>query len=167
MSKKTPKADPNGGYLLAARIVREREWCYAGWLAHKSWTQLRIEAGRPESAGGLVYDLSIQAIKGLVEQARAEHGDMRLDRDAHIERELHDLDVVQQLAAASMQKAARVEALDVHGTKLYLDAGAQRRKLLGLDAATKIEAEVVHRDAVMEELDAALARLDVPVSSDG
>ena len=44
MSKKR-KADP--GELLAARIVREREWAYGGWLAHKSWTQLRIEANRP------------------------------------------------------------------------------------------------------------------------
>ena len=158
MSKK--RRDPDE--LLVARVVREREWAYGGWLSHKSWAQLRIEAQRPESEGGLGYDLSQHALKGLVEQARAERGDLHLDREAQVERELHDLDLVQQLAAARMRQAAKVGGLDVHGTKLYMEAGAQRRKLLGLDAAVKVEAEVTHRDAVNDELEAMLARLDVP-----
>jgi hypothetical protein len=154
----TPKPEHDRDAVILARVLREREWCYAGWLAHKTWTQLRVEAARPESEGGLGYDLSIQAIKGLVEAARADRGDLHLDRDAHIERELHDLDVAQQLALSSLKKAASIGALDVHAAKLYAELGRDRRKLLGLDAATKIEAEVTHRDAVTEELNAMLAR---------
>ena len=145
--------------LLEARVLRESEWAYRGWLAHKTAAQLRIEANRSPADGGLGYDLGIAAIRGLIEKGRELHGEQAQHRDAMIERELLDLDLVQQLAGASMRKAAEASALDVHASKLYLDAGAQRRKLLGLDAATKVEAEVVHRDAVMEELDAALARL--------
>jgi hypothetical protein len=159
--KRKAKTD-HGDELLAARVVREREWAYGGWLAHKSWTQLRIEANRPTEQGGLGYDLSIQALKGLVDQERAARGELRMDRDAHIERELHDLDVVQQIAAAELRRAAEAGWMHDKALGRYVDIGRERRKLLGLDAAQKIEAEVTHRDAVTDELNAMLGRLDLP-----
>jgi hypothetical protein len=163
----TPKPEHDRDAVILARVLREREWCYAGWLAHKTWTQLRVEAARPESEGGLGYDLSIQAIKGLVEAARADRGDLHLDRDAHIERELHDLELLQQEAMRAVIEQRNSPPVDAQGNlklfaidaaKFYAELGEKRRKLLGLDAATKIEAEVTHRDAVTEELNAMLAR---------
>lgn len=148
--------------IIAARVMREREWAYAGWLQHKTWTQLRVEASRPEREGGLGYDLSIQALRGLVEQARADRGDLTLDRAAHVERELHDLDLVQQLALVSIRKATELGAFDVAATKLYLEVGERRRKLLGLDAATEVKVDVTNHDAVTEELNAMLARAGRP-----
>lgn len=174
MGKKSPKADR--GDLILARVLREREWAHAGWLAHKSWTQLRVEASRSEAQGGLGYDLSIQALKGLVEQARADRGDLKLDRDAHIERELHDLDLVQQEAARAIVEQRQNPPVDAQGNikpfaldaaKFYADIGDKRRRLLGLDEAVKVEASVTHRDAVVDELNAMLARLgEAPIEEE-
>jgi hypothetical protein len=162
MSKKhrgpKPEADAApAADLIEARVAVEREWCYAGWLTHKTPRQLAAESMRPAERGGLGYYLGVPAVRGLIEQARADHGAL-VNREAQVERELHDLDLVQQLAMASMRRAAEVEALDIHAMKAFTEAGAQRRKLLGLDEATKVEATVTTRDAVTEELNAMLAR---------
>lgn len=159
--KSKRKADPGADVVLARTLV-EQEWAHGRWLQHESWTQMRVTAGRPPSDGGLGYDLSIQALKGLVDGYRQRVGDLTATREQHIERELNDLDLAQQLALRSMAKGAEAGALDVHGTKLFVDIGRERRKLLGLDAATKIEADVVHRDAVTEELNAMLVRAGRP-----
>jgi hypothetical protein len=144
--------------LVAVKVMREQEWAYAAWLAHVPFAQMRVEVAKPPSEGGLGYELSVQALRGLVTGYRARVGDLSATREEQIERELHDLDAIQRAAGLSLARAEAAEALDVHAAKLYLDAGAQRRKLLGLDAAVKVEAEVTHRDAVAEELNAMLGR---------
>lgn len=156
----TPKKKRrDGDELLARRVVHEQEWAYARWLEHRSYHQMRVMAGKPVSQGGLGYDLSLDALRGLVAGYRETHGEQTMTRAEYIERELHDLDVAQQLALASMQKAADAGTLDVHGTKLYAELGAQRRKLLGLDMPAEVKVDVTNHDAVTEELNAMLARL--------
>lgn len=155
----TPKKSSDRGELLARRIVHEQEWAYARWLEHRSYRQMRIMANAPIAEGGLGYDLSLDALRGLVAGYRETHGEQTMTRAEHIDRELHDLDLAQQLALASMRKAADAGALDVHGTKLYAELGAQRRKLLGLDMPAEVKVDVTNHDAVTEELNAMLARL--------
>jgi hypothetical protein len=171
MSKKPPKAkraSESSDDLLLARVLHEQEWAHARWLAHEPWAIMRQTAQRSPAEGGLGYDVSLQALKGLVEGYRARVGDLSADREAHLERELHDLDMLQREAARAIMEQRQAPPVDAQGNvkpfaidavKLYADLGEKRRKLLGLDAATKIEADVVHRDAVTEELNAMLVRI--------
>lgn len=156
MSKR-PKADDRQA-LLEARVVAEQEWAHARWLEHRSYRQMRTMAALPVEEGGLGYDLSLDSLRGLVAGYRATHGEQTMTKAEYIERELHDLDVAQQLALASMQRAAEIGALDAGAVKLYAELGAQRRKLLGLDAPIEAKVDVVHRDAVTEELNDMLKR---------
>lgn len=153
----TKKAKRNE--LIAVKVMHEQRWAFEQRLAHLSYRDMRVKASLPPARGGLGYDVSEHRLKGLVTGYRERMAEVdAIELDEHRERELHDLDVVQRLALASMQKAASLEALDVHGTGIFLKAGAERRKLLGLDAPQQIKAEVVVKDAVTEELNAMLER---------
>jgi hypothetical protein len=152
------KADRSRQAMLAARTLHEQEWAHARWLEHRSYQQMRMMAGKPIEEGGLGYDLSLDSLRGLVAGYRATHGEQIMTKAEYIERELHDLDVAQQLALAAMQKAATDNTLDAAAVKLYADLGAQRRKLLGLDAPIEAKVDVVHRDAITEELNDMLKR---------
>jgi hypothetical protein len=170
MSKKPPKAkreSESSDDVLLARVLHEQEWAHGRWLAHEPWIAMRQTAELPPERGGLGYSLSLQALKGLVEGYRARVGDLSATREQHLERELHDLDMLQREAARAILEQRQAPPVDAQGNikpfaidavKLYADLGEKRRKLLGLDAATKIEADVVHRDAVTEELNAMLVR---------
>lgn len=145
--------------LVAVRVLREQEWAFARRLEHKSYHQMRELASRPESAGGLGRDVSEHTLRKLVEAYRDRMAEVEVVNLAeHRERELHDLDLAQQLCRAAMAKAAEDGRIDVSATALFAKLGESRRKLLGLDMPVESRVEVVHHDAVAEELNAMLAR---------
>lgn len=182
----TPKAGP----LLDARIVRERAWAYQAWMSRVSWGAMRALANLPESEGGLGYDLSESALKGLVDQAKADRGDLTMSREQRIERQSAELDERARLArqdydAAYTRRRKLDAAIESFSEHLYsaddvnalarlieqrdrlareLEAADRRLdsvhdregKLHGLNAATEHKVEVVHRDAIIDELNAAL-----------
>lgn len=158
--------------LIALRTLAEQRWAYDARMAHLSYRDMRRRVAEAPPVG-LGYDLSEHTLKALVAGYRERMTDVHaIDLDEHRERELEDLDIAQrrtdlvaELAAKSLARAAELEALDVHGGKLLLDAtsqrrtiGESRRKLLGLDAPTQVKADVIVHDAVTEELNAMLAR---------
>ncbi len=171
------------------RITREREWAYSAWVSRLSWGAMRRAANLPESEGGLGYDLSESALKGLVLQAKADRGDMTLPRADRIERQSYEVDERARAATHDFRAAyARAKALDeaIERFEVYdvetamilrgmisdrgaiaadleradrrLDAvHARESKLHGLDAPTEARLEVTTRDAVVDELNEALA----------
>lgn len=148
--------------LVSVRVMREQDWAYAQWLEHVSWQGMRVKASAPPEHGGLGYDLSLAALRGLVAGYREREGLVELTRAEVRERRGHDLDLLHRAARASMRKAAEAGALDVHAAKLLLDVGRDEAKHYGTDEPVKIEADVTTHDAVTEELNAMLARAGRP-----
>lgn len=159
--------------LIAVRVEAEQRWAYAQRMAHLSYNEMRVKSSRHPEDGGLGYQLSEHALKALVngylEKMREVH---EVNAEELVTRELADLDmqqrraaVVAELAAEALARAHELEALDVHAAKTLLDAdakaraiGESRRKLLGLDQPTRIEADITVKDGVLEELNAMLGR---------
>lgn len=159
------------------RLQREQQWAYERHLEHLGYRQMRARCILPMEDGGLGYDLSEHALAGLVRgYLDRMKPTLEAERDAHLARELADLDAVQNdytaLAAAArhaLRKGAAEGGIDLGAAKLLLEAnarmeaaGAQRRKLLGLDAPIAATVDVTHHDGVAEELAAMLAENDRP-----
>jgi hypothetical protein len=155
----TPKAGKRKrrDELIAVKVMREQEWAYERWLEHMSYQAMRVAASRPPEAGGLGYDLSAATFEGLVKGYREREGLSELTRDEARERRAHDLALIMRATRAAMAKAAALGALDVHAAKLNLEAGRDLAKHYGTDQPITVEANVTHRDAVTEELNAMLA----------
>jgi hypothetical protein len=184
----TPSTD-----LIAVKVNHERQWAYALWLERMTPMQIRRAANASPDDGGLGYDLSVQAIRGLVEQARADNGDIVLGREERRERQLIEVDGLARAARADLNRlmAARERLdLEIQATPSGTDfaeplaaligarsgiarevESAQRRlesaqvreaKLVGLDAPTEAQLTVTTRDGVLDDLNAALARLGEP-----
>lgn len=99
----TPKADRTA--LIEARVAREREWALAAWEARLSWVNMRIAANQPVEAGGLGYDLSESALKGLVTKAREDRGDLSMTRGERVERQSLEVDARARAARLDMERA--------------------------------------------------------------
>lgn len=146
------------------RLQREQLWAYERHLEHLSYRQMRACCILPVDAGGLGYDLSEHALAGLVRgYLDRMKPTLEAERDAHLARELADLDALQRLAAAAMRRAEDAGGYDERAAAQYLRIGAERRKLLGLDAPIAATVEVTHHDGVAEELAAMLAENDRPL----
>jgi hypothetical protein len=173
---------------ILPQVLREQRWAYERRIEHYDWAAMRMLANRDVEDGGLGYDLSEQALRGLVRAYRNAMAEVEVeDLEEHRARELVDLDrqhreILQLTEPVDWQATAKAAAAygyrDVHEAvraepgliclrdeKTRLAAWAQlraigesRRKLLGLDAPQQIKADVVVRDAVTEELNAMLAR---------
>lgn len=156
MSKKAK----HGTDVIEARVIAEREWAYARWLERLTWPMMRLAAALPPSEGGLGYDLPPQALKGLVAQARADAGDLTMGREERLERQLIEVDARARAARHDMEQARRDGEADAYVmAEKRLDIAQDREaKLVGLYAATQVEANVVHHDAVTLELNAMLER---------
>jgi hypothetical protein len=166
MSKKKRRTD--GCEVAELRIEESKRWAYERRLEHLSYREMARRSIEAPEDGGLGYYLGPDALKGRVTKYRE---DMTValaeDRAEHVERELNDLDTVQRLALAAMRKGAAIGALDVHASNLYLKAGVERRKLLGLDAPVESKVDVTVRDAVTDELNAMLAEAGIaPIESE-
>lgn len=161
------------GELIALRTLTEQRWAYERVMEHLSYAEMRSLANRKPSKGGLGYDLSESALKGLVRGYRDRMAEVEAHSlEEHRERELADADARQRAAAnligvaeRSIVRAEQVQALDVHAVGLALKGIAQhraesetRRKLLGLDAPTVAKLDITTHDAVTDELNEMLAR---------
>jgi hypothetical protein len=185
-SKKAKAAPPPPASVpIEARIAHEREWAHERWLERHSFAQIRQLANLPVDEGGLGHDLSVQAVKGLVLQAREARGDMHMSRDERLERQAAEIDELARGARNALAKAASGEvvtkvkvkvAKDVEGmvdvvlapyvdhdaAKLLLAAHKREADLFGLDAPTAATLEVTHRDALADELNVMLERAGRP-----
>jgi hypothetical protein len=92
--------------LLEARVQRERSWALQAWTSRLSWGAMRRLANLPESEGGLGYDLSESALKGLVLKAREDAGDMTMNRADRIERQSYEVDERARLARNDLAEAS-------------------------------------------------------------
>jgi hypothetical protein len=182
---------PDSRDVIAVRVMQEQEWAFDQRARHISYREMRRRVNLSRAGGGLGYDLSEHALKGLVngymERMRET---LEESPDFYRTRELADLE--DQYRAA----AAMAEAVDEAGTMLaayadgydnvaeYLEAnpggavlrdekvrlaalaqlrsiGERRAKLLGLDAATAHKVDVT----VTTALDAAVAELEAELSA--
>lgn len=147
--------------LLDARIEHERAWAYEAWMARLSWGAMRRLANLPASEGGLGYDLSLQACRGLVEQAKADRGDLTMSRADRIERQSAEVDERARSArhdfAAASRRAADLDraiaAFEVHDA----DTAAMLRGMVAERAAAG--ADVERADRRLDSVHAREARL--------
>lgn len=144
---------------LAARVAAERAWCWARYVEGYPYPTIRAMANEPTDVGGLGYDLSVSAIRAMVAEHRAAQGSIIGTREERIERRQLRLDQIALDAQRSMARAREVGVVDKDAAKLLLDTMAHEGKMHGDDAALRIEADVTTRDAVTEELAAAVAAL--------
>lgn len=180
----TPKAAKLDA-LLEARTAHEQTWALELWMGRHTWAQMRRLAGAPPEKGGLGYDLSESALKGLVAGAREARGDLTMGRAERIERQAAEVDERARAArhdfAAAYERvraldAAIVEAPDAETVRdlvaqragvaadleradRRLDAvHAREARLFGLDQPAELEVKVTQHDALVDELNAQLAR---------
>lgn len=73
---------------------------------------------------------------------------------------MYDLDTAVALANMSAERRQIARELEAADRRLEA-AQAREAKLHGLDAPTEAKVEVTHRDAVIDELNAALAAADL------
>ena len=169
--------------LVEARVIREEDWALDAWRARRSFPDMRRLAMLPLEEGGLGYALSESALRGLVAQARKRHGDTTMTRDERVERQQMEIDERARAARYDLARAhaaltepepdeyaepeeralywKRIEAatrLVESADKRLAAAMKDERDLHGLNAPTRIEADVTTRDAVTEELNAMLER---------
>ncbi len=153
---------PSDSTPIEARVLREREWVYEAWLARLTFTQIRTLANAAPADGGLGYDLAITAIKGLIEQAKADRGETTMGKAERAERRQAERDELARHARARLREAAAKQGADDDAAKLLLTVHKAEREEFGDDAASRHEVEVTNRSAVDAELEAMLARLDPP-----
>lgn len=146
--------------LIEARVIEEQEWAYARWIERFSYREMRALGCLPPEQGGLGRDLSPVAYKHLVTSAREAHGDLTLSREDRLERMNAEND---ELARALRGELARVKVedgrVDLKIAGALLDVQKREAELNGVNAPTKIEAELVTRSAVEAELEAMLGRI--------
>jgi hypothetical protein len=157
-----------GGDLIAQQTLREQAWCYARRMEGYTFPMIRALANEPADAGGLGYDLSVSAIRSLVQAHREAQGEITGTRAERIERRqmLYEGQILR--AQAAISRAAAVGALDPDAEKLLQSALAAEAKMHGDDAAQRIEADVTHHDGATAELFAMLDEvgIDYPEKAD-
>lgn len=158
MSKKTPKAE-----LIERRVAIEREWCYARWMERMTYRQIKALAPLPVEAGGLGVHLSHEAVRSMVAEYRAARGDVTMSRDERLERQSDEVDeMMRQLRREIADFVTQWGVVPEKAAKMLLDYGKREAELHGLNAATKIEADVTVTDAATVELNAMLAEAGLP-----
>lgn len=146
----TPKHDRRE--LILARTVRERAWAYDAWMSRLSWGAMRRLANLPVEAGGLGYDLSEQACKGLVEQAKADRGDLTMSRDERIERQAAEVD--------ERARSARHDFTAAYARAAALDRAIADFEVFDTDTALTLRGMIADRAALAGDLERADRRLD-------
>lgn len=138
--------------LIAVRVEHERRWAYERWLERLTWSQMRMAARLPESEGGLGYDLSEQAMRGLVNQARASAGELSMGRAERVERQLVEVD--------ARARAARRDLDAVYRAARAIDAAVSALDPRDRDEASLLSPLVAQRASLARELELAEKRLD-------
>lgn len=146
--------------LIEARVVREREWMHARWMERMSYRQISAAAALPVERGGLGISVSPAGCKAMVAAYREDRGDITMGREERRERQSDELDemarAIRGQLAEIMQSDGRV---DLKLVDALLAIGKREADLHGLAAPTEIKADVVHRDAIIDELNAVLVAL--------
>jgi|SRR5690606_34444652 len=148
---KTPKHE-KAAELVAEQVARERAWAHARWFERLSWVQIRQAANLPADEGGLGYDLSVQAIKGLVQQARSEAGDLTMGREERIERQLIEVD--------ALARAARRDLDAAYARAATLDDAIAGYVVHDREDAEALASMAAERRQIARELESAQRRLD-------
>ena len=181
---KPPKASSRAE-LVEAKVIREEDFALEAWRNRIPYPEMRRLA-----LDVLGYALSESALRGLVQAARARHGDTQMTRADRLDRQQAEIDERAARARFDLRKwhalaqeaqpqrdeyfdtAEHRDALALWGKRVEVAnkaiAEADRRlaasmkderEIYGDNAATKIEAEVVTRDGVLDDLNAALVAL--------
>lgn len=165
--------------MVLAQVAHERRWTYEHWMDHVPIGEMRRLSAHDPDRGGLGYELSESALRGLLRMAQAENGVGEHDKAVELARELEDIEAetltvngsIQRLGASILDLAEMSDGRVIHEkAELLLYKALQRRavlrdqrvKLLGLNAPEKSEVDVTIHDAVTDELNAQLAALDLP-----
>jgi hypothetical protein len=145
--------------LIAVRTLREQDWAYHAWRQRLSIPEMARRSALAASDGGLGYGLSESQVKIRLDGYR-ERMKPYLEANAVTarERQIAELDELSRLAQAALAKAAAGGALDKDAARLLLDIHARESKLLGLDAAPAVVAEL-NISLLDAELDAMLGRM--------
>lgn len=176
---------PNFKELIAVRVMKEQEWAYEQRSRHLSYREMRRRTHLPKEQGGLGYDLSEHALKGLVNGYLERMRDTLQEQpEFYMYRELSDLEEQYRAAAEMVSPIDRERTLIAAYLAGYDDVDAylkaepsgfvlrdekvrlaalvalrqineRRAKLLGLDAVQTHKLDVTVTDAV----DADIARL--------
>lgn len=151
---------PGESELIAIRVLREQEWAYNGWRARLSVSALAKRSSLAEADGGLGYGLSEAQVKKRLDGYR-ERMKPYLESNAVAarERQVAELAELARLAQAALAQAASAGKVDKEAARLLLEIHNREARLLGLDAPTSIVAEVVTRDAIIDELNVELAAM--------
>lgn len=163
MSKKPPKAERRAA-LIEARVVEEQRWMHARWMERMTFRQIAAAAAMPREMGGLGILVSSAGCKAMVHAYREAQGDLTMSRDERRERMSDELDEIARGIRGQLAKWASEHegAVDLKLVDALLAVGKREADLHGLAAPVKLEAEVIHRDAILEELSAELAALGEP-----
>ena len=146
--------------LIEKRILDEQAWAYDARIVRGlPWHAIRGLALRPREIDGLDRNLGIGTLKDLVAAHRVAQGEVVGTREERVERRQLEYDELALVARASIARAARDDVADVNAAKLLLDVRAAEAKMHGDDKPAEIRAEIVTRDAVLDELNAELAAM--------
>lgn len=154
-----------GSDPVAIKVAGERAWAYERWMQRLSYSAMRWLANLPPAEGGLGYDLSESALRGLVKSARDDRGDLTMSREDRIERQSAEVDergrgaIQDYVNARTMLDQPRPVAADFMEREDYLEALLTWSKTVeaGLKAVESAERrlEAVHnREAKLHGLDA-------------
>jgi len=150
--------------IIAARVEREEQWAYDRRSERLSIRQMRELVALEPEKGGLGYPLSENVLRQRVDahfkRIRATLHTGVDERRARQEAEIDELirlavaDIRAARAAGDVKASAEAEARLVK----YQEREA---KIFGTDSPTRIEADITTRDAVTDELNAMLSRIEV------
>jgi signal transduction histidine kinase len=151
---------PKPAEMIALKVQHEQQWAYSLRLEHMSYPQMRQVANLPADRGGLGHDISEHGLKTLVAgYAETMREVLAVDRTELIERQQHELDELARAARRALAKADAVGVLDKDAAKVLLDVQKREETLYGLAAPTEANVTVTSRDGVLDDLNAALARM--------
>lgn len=180
--------------IIAAKVLEERAWMHARWMERMTFRQISALAAQPREMGGLGITVSPAGCKSMVATYREESGDVTMGREERRERQSDEVDMRARAARADLDDAYRALALAKAALEAEPDAdpservahwkaveaaqnvinladrrlaAAQKdeRDLHGLTAAAELKVDVVHRDAIIEELNEELAKLGEEVGA--
>lgn len=178
--------------IIAARVLEERAWMHARWMERMTFHQISALAAQPREMGGLGVTVSPAGCKAMVATHREEIGDVTMGREERRERQSDEVDMRARAARRDLDDAYRslaqakaaLEAEEDPSERVALWkavevaqkvietadrrlAASQKdeRDLHGLTAAAELKVDVVHRDAIIEELNEELAKLGEEVGA--
>lgn len=157
MSEATPRE------VIVAKIAIEEQWAYDNKIARLSFAQMSQVAELPPARGGLGYPIPASTLR----QRAADYfdrikGTLQTGVDERRARQEGEIDELIRLAVADIRtaRAAGDVKASAEAEMRLLRYQEREAKIFGTDAPQRIETEVTTKDAVTEELNAMLARLD-------